>query len=237
MYDSVHSVNQSTLEERAHNLTYLRFLYILLALELVLSLVWTSFCLGYWADLGQPIIDWWYFGLVAGILVLILILVAFFISAVRKFPINWVIYAIFTLAFAHLWAFLCCLDKTRLLYFALWLLTAMTVGFALYSLCATFYMMSLQTALVVFGSGAVVFMGFLAFTQMNFFLLLLVFVATCVFGSYLAFNLRATVRSSVFESEQEDAVTGAVKIWIESSLVLCRMGELGGQMFTKRRRD
>ena len=113
----------------------------------------------------------------------------------------------------------------------------MAIGFALYTFCATYYMLSLQSALVVFGSGAVVFMGFLAFTQMSFFLLLLVFVATCVFGFYLAFNLRVGVRHSLFDSEQEDSVSGAVRVWIESSLVMCRLGELGGNMFTKRRRE
>ncbi len=230
---SGYSVNKSTIEERGRNLRYIRVLYGLLALELILALVWTSFCLGYWKDLGEPIVHWWEFGLVAGILVLILVLVAFFVEAVRRFPINWVIYLVFILAFAHLWAFLCCLEKTRYLYFALWLLTVIACGFALYAVCATFYMRSLESAMVIFGSSAVVFMAFLAFTEMSFFLLLLVYVLVCVFSFYLAFNLRFMVRNNLFDSEVEDPVTGAVRIWMESNLVICRLGELSGNMWTK----
>ena len=230
---SGYSVNKSTIEERQHNLRYIRLLYALLALELVIALVWTSFCLGYWDDLGKPIVHWWEFGIVAGVLVLILILVTFFVEAVRRFPINWVIYLIFTLAFAHLWAFLCCLDESRLLYYALWLLTAIAIGFALYAFCATFYMQSMESALVILGASGIVFMAWLAFTEISWFLLLLVYVAVAVFGFYLAFNLRLMVRHSVFDSEEEDPISGAVRVWIESALVFCRFGELGGRMFKR----
>ena len=232
---SSYSLNKSTIEERAQNLSYIRMVYLLTALEMVLSLVWTSFCLGYMEDLGKPIVHWWEFGLAASIITIILGLVAYFVSAVKRFPINWIIYILFTLAYAHCWAFFSCWDSTRLVYFLLWLLTAIVIGFALYSLCATFYMMSHQAVMVVLGSSAVVFMGFLAFTQINFFLLLLVFVFAVIYGVFMSFNLRATVRLSVFDSENEDSVTGAIRIWIETELNFFRLGELVGKMFVTSR--
>lgn len=230
---SGYSVNKSTIEERQRNLKYTRFLYILLAVELIIALVWTSFCVHYWTKLGTPIIKWWVFGMIAGIMAALLILATFFVSAVRRFPINWAIYFLFTLAFAHFWAFLCCLDKSLLLYFALVLLTAIALGFALYSITATYYMQTTESALVVLGSSMPVLLAFLAFTDMDFFLLILVYIAVVIFGVYLALDLRTMLKHNLYDVAEEDAVAGAVRIWIESVLVFCRLGELTGSMFYK----
>lgn len=232
---SGYSVNKSTLEERQRNLKYTRFLYVLLAIQLIIALLWTSFALHFWTKLGAPIARWWEFGLVAGVLAGLLVLAAFFVAAVRRFPINWAIYFVFTLAFAHLWAFLCCLDVNRYLYFALWLLTAISVGFALYSISATYYMQTTESALVVLGSALPVLLAFLAFTEMSFFMLILIFVPVVIFGVYLALDLRTMLRHNLYETEEEDAVAGAVRIWIESVLVFCRLGELVGSAFYKPR--
>ena len=228
-------MNKSTLEERQHNLKYTRFLYVLLAVELIVALIWTSFCIHYWTKLGAPIVRWWEFGLVAGIIAGLLVLATFFVAAVRRFPINWAIYLLFTLAFAHLWAFLCCLDSSRYLYFALWLLTAISVGFALYSISATYYMQATESALVVLGSALPVLLAFLAFTELDFFILILVFIPVVIFGVYLALDLRTMLKHNLYETHEEDAVAGAVRIWIESVLVFCRFGELVGSMFYKPR--
>lgn len=232
---SGYSVNKSTLEERQRNLKYMRFLYVLLAVELIVALVWTSFCLHFWTKLGAPIVKWWEFGLAAGIISGLLILATFFVAAVRRFPINWAIYFLFTLAFAHFWSFLCCLDSSRNLYFALWLLTAITVGFALYSLSATYYMQATESVLVVLGSGMIVLLAFLAFTEMDFFLLILVFIPVVIFGIYLALDLRTMLKHNLYDTNEEDAVAGAVRVWIESVLVFCRLAELVGSMFYKPR--
>lgn len=232
---STYSLNKSTIEERGRNLSYIRMVYLLTAVEMIISLVWTSFCLGYRKELGDPIVHWWEFAVAAFIIGAILLLVAYFVDAVKRFPINWIIYIVFTLCYAHCWAFFSCWDPTWLVYFSLWLLTVMVIGFALYSICATYYMMSLQAGLVVFGTGAIVFMAFLACTQMSFFLLLLVFVACVVYGTYMSHNLRVTVRHSLFDSDEEDAVTGAVRIWMETELNFFRLGELVGRMFVNPR--
>lgn len=230
---SGYSANKSTLEERQRNLTYSRTLYLLLAVELIVALVWTSFCLYFWDKLGSPIVRWWEFGLVAGIISGLLILATFFVAQVRRFPINWAIYGLFTLAFAHFWAFLCCLDESRCLYFALWVLTAISIGFALYSILATYYMQATESAIVVLGSSLPVLLAFLAFTEMSFFLLILVYIPVIIFGIYLALDLRTMLRKNMYDTKDEDAVAGAVRIWIESILVICRLGELVGSMFYK----
>lgn len=230
---SGYSTNKSTLEERKRNLTFTRVLYLLLAVELILALLWTSFCIYYWDKLGAPIVRWWEFGLTAGILSGLLILATFLVTEVKRFPINWAIYGLFTLAFAHLWAFLCCLDESRCLYFALWILTALSLGFALYSIAATYYMQTTESALIVLGSSLPVLLAFLAFTDMSFFFLILVYVPVVIFGIYLALDLRMMLKNNMYDAKDDDAVTGAVRIWIESILVFCRLGELIGSMFYK----
>ena len=230
---SSYSVNKSTLEERQRNLKYTRFLYTLLAAELILALTWTSFCLHYWNKLGQPIASAWVAGMIAGIISGLLVLATFFVAVVRRFPVNWAVYFLFSLAFAHLWAYLCCLDESRLLYFALWLLTAVSVGFALYALSATYYMQTTESALVVLGSSMPVLLAFLAFTEMDFFLLILVYIVVAIFGVYLALDLRTMLKHNLYDNSEDDAVAGAVRIWIESVLVFCRLGELVGSMFYK----
>lgn len=226
------SLNKSTFEERQKNLSYIRVLYILLAFELILAVIWSSFCLYFWNKLGGPIVRWWEFGLVAAILCVLLILATLFVKALRRHPINWAIYGLFTLSFAHLCAFLSCWDSTRLFYYALWILTAITVTLALYSLVSSFYTDNMTALILVFGSGAIVLAWFVAFSEIPVFQLILVFVPVAIFGLYLAYNLRKTVRNSLFDHSEEDPVSGAVRIWIESVLVVCRLGELVGKMFS-----
>lgn len=227
------SLNKSTFEERQRNLSYIRVLYLLLSAELILALIWSSFCLNYWEELGKEIVNWWEFGLAAAILCVLLIIITLFLKITQKFPINWVIYILFTLSFAHLCAFLSCWDKSRLFYFALWLMTAITFALFIYAFCSNYYMETIPTILIVFGSAAAVLVAFIVFTQMSVFLLILVFVPVSIFGVYLAYDTRRSVRNSLFDTEEEDPVSGAVRIWIETVLVFCRLGELIGNMFHK----
>ena len=230
---SNYSANKSTLEERKRNLTNTRILYVLLALQLMLALLWTSFCVGYWGKLGEPIVRWWIFGMIAGIIAGLVMLAAFLVASIRRYPLNWAVYLAFALAFAHFWAYLCCLDGSRLLYFALWLLTSISTGFALYALSATYYMQTTGSALIVLGSSLPILFAFIAFADMGFFLVVLVYVAVVVFGVYLAFDLRKMVKNSLYDTGDDDAVTGSIKIWVEALLVFCKFAELIGAMFYK----
>lgn len=224
-------LNTSTIQERKQGLAYQKILYVLVAIELIVALVWTSFALWYYDRLGGPILHWWEFGLVAGLLALLLILIAFFVSAIRKFPINWVIYILFTLAFAHFICFLNTLDYTQLLYFALWVLTAIISAFALYSLLSTTYLPIIESFLISFGVATVVLIAFIVFTSHSLYLLILVAVATAVLGFYYAFSLRTATRFSNFDNFEEDPVSGAVRYWIDGALVGCRFFEMFGRSF------
>ena len=108
---------------------------------------------------------WWEFGLAAGILCALLLLASLFVSAVRKFPINWVLYILFTISFAYFCGFVSAWDDSRLFYFGLWLLTAISIGLAIYAFCSNYYMENISTLLVVLGSAGAVLVAFITFTD------------------------------------------------------------------------
>lgn len=227
-------LNHSTIQERKQGLYYQKTLYILVAIELIIALVWTSFSVYWWNQLGAEIIHWWPFGLAAGVLALILILLAFFLAFVRNFPINWVIYVLFTAAFAHFIAFLVCLDYSQLLYFALWTFTAIIVGFAVYSVASTSYIPIIESFLIAFGVGTIVLVAFIVLTNHSLYLLILVAVAASIIGFYYAYGLRTATRFSNFDDYEEDPVSGAVRFWIDGALVGCRFFEMFGRAFKSR---
>ena len=94
-------------------------------------------------------------------------------------------------------------------------------------------MESIPTIFIVFGSAALVLVAFIVFTELSVFKLILLFVPVSVFGIYLAYDTRSSVRNSLFDTDTEDPVCGAVRIWVETVLVFCRLGELVGKMFYK----
>lgn len=227
-------LNATTLEQRKQGLGYQKILYFLVAIELILALLWTSFSLYWWPQLGSQIAKWWEFGLVAGILVLLLILIAFFVHVVRTLPINWVIYGLFTLAFAHFAAFLNTLDSSNLLYFALWLLTVIVCGFALYSICSASYIPVIESFLISFGLSVVVLIAFIVFSSLKLHLLIIVAIGTAILGFYYAYGLRTATRFSNFDDNEEDPVSGAVRFWLDGALVGCRFFEMLGHSFKTR---
>ena len=227
------SLNRSTVEQRQSNLKFIRVLHLLLAIELILTVIWASFILHFWDELGKPIVHWWEFGLVAGCLVILLLILALALQFTRNPPINWIIYALFTLSFAHFFGFLACLDKTRLVYFALWVLTAIATALFLHWLTSIEYISTLTSAVTVFGSAAVTLLAFLTFSEINASYLIMVYLAASIFGVFLTRGIRISVKTSIYGSDESEPVSGAVRIWGEGLLVFVRFGELFGNSFRK----
>lgn len=227
------SLNKSTIEQRQSNLKFIRVLHLLVAIELILTIIWASFSIYFWDDLGAPIVRWWEFGIVAGSLVFLLLIIALALQITRRPPINWIIYALFTLSFVHLFGFLACLDKTRLVYFALWVLTAVTLALFLHWLISIEYISTLTSTVTVFGSAAVVLLAFLTFSEINPIYLIMVYLAASILGVFLTRGIRISVKSSIYESDENEPVSGAVRIWGEGLLVFFRFGELFGNSFRK----
>ena len=216
-------------EERQKNLSFLRQLYSLFALELLIAVVWTSFALSYYAEFGDGIRRWWEFAIVSGVLCLLLILVSFLFQFVRSFPINVVVYLLFTFSFMHFASWLSLIDHTLLVYYALWLLLFVAIGFAIYAWSTNTYMNTMISILVIVASTLVVFTAFLIFSEIRFLGLLLVLLAVIIYGFYLNYDVRKMVRGGVYEYAREDPWTGAVRIWAEGLLVFARFIELLGR--------
>lgn len=131
---SIASMNKSTFEERQRNVSYLRTLYFLFAIEFVVALLFCYFTTEIWSGLGRFIVDWWYFAAIALVICVLMVLLTFFVPAVRKFPVNLVIYLLFTLAFAWVWAYIVNRFSTNSIgWYVLWLLAAIAFAFAIYS--------------------------------------------------------------------------------------------------------
>ena len=215
-------------EDRRKNVNFIRMLYTLFALELLVALIWTSFALCY-DNFGDGIVRWWEFAIVTGVICLVLILVSLFVPAVRESPVNMAVYAIFTICFMHFVSYLCLVDKSHLVYYALWLLFAVAVGYAIYAWSTSTYMSTLFSLMVVSTACMLVFVAFLIFSDVNFIGLLLVLLVVLVFGFYLNYDVRRMVRGGLFNYGHDDPFTGAVRIWAESVLVFCRFVELLGR--------
>lgn len=94
---------------------------------------------------------------------------------------------------------------------------------------------------MVLVSCLIVFLLFLIFSDLTFFWLLLILIPVMIYGFYLNHDIRKVVsssshlqvRSRVHDHVREDPFAGAVRVWLESVLVFCRLAELLGRVFTK----
>lgn len=130
---SISQLHKSTQEERQSNLSYLRGLYFLFALHLVVAWLWSLICITNEA-IGDFVRDIWPIALVTGIVALIVLLVCLLVPKSRDSPVNWVLYLVFLITFAYTAAFFSVLDTSLLFFYSLTLLTAIAIAFCIYSL-------------------------------------------------------------------------------------------------------
>ena len=216
-------------EERSKNLSFIWTLYSLFAVELIVAIIWTSFALSYYDKFGSGIVDCWWVAIVTGSICLILILLTLFLNSLRNPPYNLVIYSIFILCFMHFVSYLCVCDSSYLVYYCLWLLLGIALGFSLYAWSTKTYMHALFSLNAVVISSLLIFVIFLIFTEIDFLGLLLVLIVTMIIGFYLNYDVRRMIRGGLYDYGDDDPWTGAVRIWAEGVLVFCRFFELLGR--------
>lgn len=228
------SLNQSHYLEREKNLGYIRILYILVLIEILAAILWAS-AGRYWEDpFGNGIKQHWWVALIAGIVCIVLILLATFVKKVQKSPISIAIYAVFVIFFMYAVGYLAIVDESGLVYYALWVLFAIILAFALYSYFADYYLRSIESIVAVVLSALLVLFVFIMFSDIATWKLILVTVPAVILGYYINTSLRTIVRNSLFDHDEEDPFNGAVRIWLEGCFVFCRMGELTGKQFAHR---
>ena len=228
------SLNRSHFVDRENNLNYIRALYLLVAVELVVVLLWASAGI-YWRDpFGNGIVEYWWIALIAGIIAIILIFVASFVRKVQTKPLSIVIYFVFLIFFMYSLGFLAIFDKSFLVYYGICVLFSIMVAFVIYSYFAENYLKSFESIFaVIFGASLILFF-FILFTKIAVWKLIVVTIPVVILGYYINNSLRSIVRNSLFDHDDEDPFNGAVRIWLEGCFVFCRMGELTGKQFSHR---
>lgn len=231
---SISNLNRSTYEERQSNLAYLRGLYSLYSFHLIVAVLWSAWALTSTKIstfvLGHP-----WLALIAAILALIILLVCLFSSASRDSPLNTILYTLFTVTFAYAASWLVLKDTTGLVWFSLCTLTAIAIAFALYAVFSSSYLQSLTAILFIIGAALLVVIIFTIFTNFSFLGMIFCALACVVFGFYLNYDIRKMVRGNLYHSMREDPVSGAVRVWGEVALVVCRLVELIGGIFNKKK--
>lgn len=234
MDDTELSLNQSHYVDRENNLKYIRMLYMLILVILAATLIWASCGIKYADPFGNGIRKYWWVALVCGVMCLVLIIAATFVRKLQKSPISIAIYAVFLLCFMYFVGYLCIVDQSRLVYYVVWVLFAVVLGFAIYSYFANYYLRSIESIILVLCAASLVLFLFVMFSEIETWKLVLVTVPAVILGYYINTSLRTIVRNSLFDHDEEDPFNGAVRIWLEGCFVFCRMGELTGKQLTKR---
>ena len=130
---SISALHRSTYEERQSNLGYMRGLYGLFSLHLLIALLWSTWVRSN-AGLSAWVEKYWWIALVCAIIALLILLACMFANATRQSPINYVCYVLFTLCAAYAIGYLVAKDKSGLVYYTLACLTAIALAFAVYAL-------------------------------------------------------------------------------------------------------
>ena len=213
--------------KRQHNLALQRDTYVLMAITLGLALLFASLALIY-PGLAAFLASHWYIAIGLAVLAVILILLSYFSPALRKAPINMVIYALFTVCFVYLVGFAASSNFWRYVYFALWILFLIVLGYLLYAHATSTAVSALVSFAIVFSAAMIVFFVFLIFTKMGFLPLVFVMLGTMVYGYYLGHNVRTNARGTLLDPTTDDPFTGAVRSWLEGFLVFFRFIEMLG---------
>ena len=227
------STGRVTYEERQRNLYFLKVLYTLFATTLFLTVLFASFALGFFDEFGFGVLLWWEIAIATGVLLLVLLAVAFFVNAAQQIPVSIVVYVLFTACFVHFWSWVALADPSRLVFYGLWLLLAIGIAYAIYAWSTSTYMNALISILITGVAALLIFVAFLIFSEVSFLGLLLVLLGVLVFGFYINYDIRKMVRGGIQDYSREDPWSGAVRIWLESVFVFCRFIELLGRSCCK----
>ena len=226
-------MNQSFYEKKS-NPNHSRTLYILVLACIAAALLWASFGIEYPEKFGNGIQKHWWWALIAGVISGALILAATFVKQIQKSPISMAVYAVFLLTFSYFLGYLAIRDKSRLVYYGLWILFVIILFYVIYSSFADKYLGTVECIIGCLAATAVVLFCFIMFSDIEVWKLVLVAVPVFLLGFYINNTIRTMVRVSYFDQEEEDSFNGAVRIWLEGCFVFCKMGELTGKQFSRR---
>lgn len=129
---SLSSMRQSTFEERAYNMNFLKMIYTLFALQLIVAFTLSAFAIVYY-DSFSWLRSLWILCLILLVLCILLIAATMMNPATRQSPLNFIIYLCFMVFLAFGSACFSSLDDSGLVFFVVSSLTLISLGFMLYA--------------------------------------------------------------------------------------------------------
>lgn len=214
--------------KKPHHTSFLRALYSLMVLLLLLALALTHLA-ALRPALSSFMLSRWPLALGAGVVSVVLVVVCH-IPAVAQRPLpSTLAYLLFAPSFAYLLGWAALRDPSWATYFGLWAQTGVVGGYLLHALAVSTGMRTLSVLAVVNSACLSVMLVFLIFTTMPFLWLVLAATAEGVYGFFLNDEVRRNVRGTLFHREKARAGAAAVGAWTEALLGLFRLAEMVGR--------
>jgi len=95
-------------------------------------------------------------------------------------------------------------------------------------------MAAVSGVVYIVGANALAFQIFLIWSDISIIWLSLIMLVIIGFGFYINNDVVRMVRAAICDTETENPFLAAVRIWVESLLVFCRMIELIGNIFCRK---
>ena len=213
-------------DKNSFRIIFLRKLYSLLTIQLLYCLIWVS-----WTILDKTFQNFVLknrsISLAAIIIQAIILLVVFFgRSMFRKFPVDFLVYFIFTQLLAYNLVYITALTKDPIIIMVISLGSLLTFSLFLYSLTTKFDLTYLGGAIYVSGSALFGFEIFLIASDLEFIKMTYVVLAMITFGFYLIYDTQFIIMGKSLNCEIEDAFVGAVVVYMDVILVFFRVIQL-----------
>jgi len=198
-------------------------------------MVWILLCNFWSADAGNWVKENWQLGTFTGIIVLCLLTAVTFFSGSRKSPVNLAVYATFVASWMYTMGYFSVLDESKISVYIYFLIWSMSTGLLLQSLMPKSYMSTSSTVIWIILTTLIIFQGFIFFTNIDLAWLAVWLGVVWLFSFYLSQDIRTMVKENLDESNSftQDAASGAVRIWVETGMVVFRSFELISGVFVK----
>lgn len=221
---------------RTHpRISHLRKLYLMLAIQWTLAVVVTTIALRV-EDFSDFLSENLVIYIIAILFLFLTLALAFFFrSAMSQFPLNALVYFLFTAALSLIFAYICVIDKSNTLLMILvgcWLITISLLVYVLTNKCEITYQ---GATLFIVAAIFIVLEGFLLYSSTRLVIIMLVSIAEVIWGFYLVYDTQTIVSGVKYDWIKDDYVSGAIGVYMDVIVLFLRLCELIKNLIVKER--
>ena len=233
-YGEVYQNKKYTQDERSVNISYLRKLYSLYFVENTMAMLFIFVC-SYWSPetVGTWVNDNFWLGVVTGTISLFQLILTAFFKFTRETPANWLIYITFTLVWMYTMGYFSVLDGSSNFIYIYSQIFTVSTAFLLQSAISSGNMSTLAASMWIILSTFICFQIFIIWSKIDQEYLAIWLAVVWIFAFYQSQEVRNQTKNDVFDRDIQDCVSGAVRIWVEASMVFFRVFELIAGIFVK----